>query len=147
MNYFIGIDVGTTGTKAVLIDEKGKVIVSVTKEYPLITPKPNWAEQNPSDWKEATFLGIQEIIKKSKVNSEDIKGIGLTGQMHGAVFLDKDNKVLHPAILWCDQRTAKECVEINEKVGERKIFEITLNPVLTGFQAPKILWLRNRKII
>ena len=108
MNYFIGIDVGTTGTKAVLIDEKGKVIISVTKEYPLITPKPNWAEQNPSDWKEATFSGIQEIIKKSKVNSEDIKGIGLTGQMHGAVFLDKDNKVLHPAILWCDQRTAKE---------------------------------------
>jgi len=145
MNYFIGIDVGTTGTKAVLIDEKGKVIVSVTKEYPLITPKPNWAEQNPSDWKEATFSGIQEIIKKSKVNSEDIKGIGLTGQMHGAVFLDKDNKVLHPAILWCDQRTAKECVEINEKVGERKIFGITLNPVLTGFQAPKILWLRNNK--
>jgi len=145
MEYLIGIDVGTTGVKIVLIDETGKLILKTTEEYPLITPKPGWAEQNPYDWWKSTIKGLKKIIFQSKIKPEKILGIGLTGQMHGAVFLDKENNVVHPAILWCDQRTAKECEEITQKVGEKRIFEITCNPVLTGFQAPKILWLRKNK--
>ena len=146
LNYLMGIDIGTTGVKIILISEKGKLIQSLTEEYPLITPKPGWAEQNPSDWWNATVKCIKNIISKSSVNvKKEITGIGLTGQMHGAVFLDKNNKVIFPAILWCDQRTVEECVEITEKIGKEKVFEITCNPVLTGFQAPKIIWLRKNK--
>jgi len=145
MKYLIGIDVGTSGVKIVLINETGVLQASEIEEYPLFTPKPNWAEQNPDDWKKATLSGIKKIVEKSGVNAADIKGVGLTGQMHGAVFLDKNNQIIHPAILWCDQRTAKECKEITEIVGKKRIFEITCNPVLTGFQAPKILWLKKNK--
>lgn len=145
MNYLMGIDVGTTGVKIVIIDEKGNTVKTKTVEYPLITPKPGWAEQNPYEWWEATKSGISKILKETKIKGEQIKGIGLTGQMHGAVFLDKDNNVIHPAILWCDQRTKNECEEITQLVGKEKIFEITCNPVLTGFQAPKIIWLRKNK--
>lgn len=145
MEYSMGIDVGTTGVKIVIIDIDGKLKGTETVEYPLITPKPGWAEQEPYDWWNATIKCIRKILKKTEIDGKDIKGIGLTGQMHGAVFLDKENKVIHPAILWCDQRTAEECKEINEIVGEERIFEITCNPVLTGFQAPKILWLRKNK--
>ncbi len=145
MEYLIGIDIGTTGVKTVLIDIKGKLKETHTVEYPLITPKPGWAEQNPDDWWNATLKSIRAILKKTDIDGQKIKGIGLTGQMHGAVFLDEKYNVIHPAILWCDQRTAKECEEINEIVGKDKIFEITCNPVLTGFQAPKILWLRKNK--
>ena len=142
MDYLMGIDVGTTGVKIVIIDIEGNLKATNTIEYPLITPKPGWAEQNPVDWYNATIKCIKEILKKSKVRGEEIKGIGLTGQMHGSVFLDEKFNVIYPAILWCDQRTADECNDINEIVGKEKIFEITCNPVLTGFQAPKIIWLR-----
>ncbi|MCX8081828.1 MAG: xylulokinase [bacterium] len=143
MEYLLGIDVGTTGVKILLIDEGGRIQGSVTEEYPLFTPKPGWAEQNPSDWWEATVKGIRRLIEETGVKGTEIRGIGLTGQMHGSVFLNNKGAVIHPAILWCDQRTAKECEEITEKVGKKKVFEITCNPVLTGFQAPKIVWLRN----
>ena len=143
MDYLMGIDVGTTGVKLVIIDSRGGGITSETQEYPLLTPRPGWAEQNPADWWSATAKGIRNLLEKSGVEAGDIKGIGLTGQMHGSVFLDGRNNVLCPAILWCDQRTAKECGEITNIVGESRVFEITCNPVLTGFQAPKILWLRN----
>ncbi|MCM8786147.1 MAG: xylulokinase [Candidatus Omnitrophica bacterium] len=145
MEYLMGIDVGTTGVKIVIIDRDGKVIGTNTVEYPLITPKPGWAEQNPNDWWDATIKCIKKILKKTGIKGEEIKGIGLTGQMHGSVFLDSNYNVIYPAILWCDQRTAKECEEINEIVGQDRIFEITCNPVLTGFQAPKILWLRKNQ--
>ncbi len=139
----MGIDAGTTGVKLIIIDERGKTVSSETQEYPLLTPKPGWAEQNPSDWREAVIKGIKNILEKSEVPASSVRAIGLTGQMHGSVFLNGKNEVLHPAILWCDQRTAKECDEITAAVGKSRIFEITCNPVLTGFQAPKILWLRN----
>lgn len=145
MEYLLGIDVGTSGVKVIVIDEKGKVKGTETVEYPLFTPKPNWAEQNPDDWEKATIKGIKNLLEKTKIAGEKIAGIGLTGQMHGAVFLDKNNNVIYPAILWCDQRTAKECEEITKIVGKKKVFDITCNPVLTGFQAPKILWLRKNK--
>lgn len=139
----MGVDLGTTGVKLIIIDERGNTVSSETQEYPLLTPKPGWAEQNPSDWREAVIKGIKNILEKSGVPAAAIKAIGLTGQMHGSVFLNGENRVIHPAILWCDQRTAKECDEITAAVGKSRIFEITCNPVLTGFQAPKILWLRN----
>ena len=145
MRYLIGIDVGTTGAKALLIDEKGKIIAKDSQEYPLLTPKIGWAEQNPEDWWKATRRAIGEVLKSSGVDATDVKGIGLSGQMHGAVFLDKKGKVLRPAILWCDQRTQEECRKINEIVGEQKVLELTSNPVLTGFTAPKILWVRKHQ--
>ncbi|MDD3726606.1 MAG: xylulokinase [Candidatus Ratteibacteria bacterium] len=140
--YLLGIDVGTTGVKILLIDEDGGIKGSVTEEYPLFTPRPGWAEQNPSDWWTATVKGMRELLEEAGVKGSDIKSIGLTGQMHGSVFLNGKGDVIHPAILWCDQRTAKECEEITERVGSERIFEITCNPVLTGFQAPKIMWLK-----
>ncbi|HDD64703.1 MAG TPA: xylulokinase, partial [Firmicutes bacterium] len=145
MVYLIGIDVGTTGVKIILIDENGKVVATSTEEYPLFTPRPGWAEQNPYHWWDATVKGLRKLLFKAKIKKEKIAGIGLTGQMHGAVFLDKSNRVISPAILWCDQRTYQECEEINDKVGKKRIFKITCNPVLTGFQAPKILWLRKNR--
>jgi xylulokinase len=146
--YLIGIDLGTTGVKIILVNIEGNIICSITEEYPLITPRPGWAEQNPMDWWQATSKGIKKILSSSKINGNQILCIGLTGQMHGSVFLDSHNKIIYPAILWCDQRTRKECEEINNLIGKEKIFEITCNPVLTGFQAPKIIWLKNnhRKI-
>jgi len=145
MEYLMGIDVGTSGVKTVIIDREGAIVSSGTVEYPLLTPRPGWAEQNPADWWSATVRCIKNSLKKSAVNSRNIKGIGLTGQMHGSVFLDGKNNVIRPAILWCDQRTAKECAQITETVGEKRVFEITCNPVLTGFQAPKIIWMRNNE--
>ncbi|MCM8829712.1 MAG: xylulokinase [Candidatus Omnitrophica bacterium] len=142
MEYLAGIDLGTTGVKILLMDEEGNVKGTKTEEYKLFTPRPGWAEQNPSDWWEATIKGIKGLLEETGIKGRDIKGIGLTGQMHGSVFLNSKGDVIHPAILWCDQRTAKECEEITERVGKERIFEITCNPVLTGFQAPKIIWLR-----
>ena len=141
----IGIDVGTTGAKAVLMDAAGAIRASATEEYPLLTPKPAWAEQNPDAWWAATCRALRRLLSESRTRPGDIVGVGLTGQMHGSVFLDADNRVVCPAILWCDQRTGAECREITRRAGERRVRAITCNPVLTGFQAPKILWLmRNR---
>lgn len=143
--YLLGIDVGTTGTKTLLIDESGAVISSATRTYPLSTPRPLWAEQDPEDWWQAAISTIQAVLRDSNVSPSDIKGIGLTGQMHGAVFLDEVNRVLRPSILWCDQRTGAECDWIMEQIGVDKVVELTSNPVLTGFTAPKIVWLRSNE--
>lgn len=143
--YFIGIDVGTSGTKTILIDSKGKILASATFEYPLYQPQIGWAEQNPEDWWEASVKGIKAVLEKSKVDPKEVKAVGLTGQMHGLVMLDKNCNVIRPSIIWCDQRTAKECDEITEKVGKERLVEITANPALTGFTASKILWVRNNE--
>ncbi|MDI6829214.1 MAG: FGGY family carbohydrate kinase, partial [Armatimonadota bacterium] len=145
MTYLIGIDIGTSGTKTLLIDGSGRIVSSATDSYPLSTPKPLWAEQNPGDWWHATASTIRNVIKESKVDPAEIKGIGLTGQMHGAVFLDEQNQVIRPCILWCDQRTEAECNWITETIGKEKVVELTSNPVLTGFTAGKIVWLRNNE--
>ncbi|MCL5408664.1 MAG: xylulokinase [Candidatus Omnitrophica bacterium] len=146
--YLLGIDLGTTGVKVVLVNMDGVIKAAVTEEYGLITPRPGWAEQHPSEWWEAASKAIRKILSSKKITGNHVLGVGLTGQMHGSVFLDAQNRVVYPALLWCDQRTQKECDEINETIGKEKVFEITCNPVLTGFQAPKILWLKNnhRKI-
>lgn len=140
----IGLDVGTSGVKAIAIDEKGGLLASAAWEYPLNSPKPGWAEQNPEDWEKAALDALSELALK--INPARVVGIGLTGQMHGSVFLDKDNRVLHPAILWCDQRTAAQCDTITTLAGgEKALVEMVSNPALTGFTAPKILWLRDNE--
>ncbi|GHU96353.1 xylulokinase [Clostridia bacterium] len=140
MKYFLGIDIGTSGTKAILTGEDGAVIRSAVAEYPLSTPKNGWAEQHPDLWRNAVVKTVREVV-----GFEDVAAVGLTGQMHGLVMLDKDDKVIRPAILWCDQRTAAECAEITEKVGAARLIELTANPALTGFTAPKILWVRKHE--
>ena len=147
MNYLLGIDIGTSGTKTLLIDasRNGEVVASSVKTYPLYTPKPLWAEQEPEDWWQATIASIREVLQESGVAPKQIKGIGLSGQMHGSVFLDATNSVLRPAILWCDQRTQAECDWIMDTVGREKTVELISNPVLTGFTAGKIIWLRNNE--
>lgn len=145
MEYFLGIDVGTTGCKVVLIDAEGELRGKSVAEYPLYTPRPNWAEQNPEDWWQGTLQALKKVFEVSGVNPKDVAGIGLTGQMHGSVFLDAKGEVLRPAILWCDQRTARECQEITERVGLERIMAINCNPVLPGFTAPKILWVKNNE--
>jgi len=145
MNVAIGIDVGTTGARAVAVDERGEVVGAQTATYPLLTPRPRWTEQDPDEWWRATQEAVRAVAASCRSASAEIAGIGLTGQMHGSVFLDADGEVIRPALLWNDQRTAKQCEEIAERVGPERIVEITGNPPLTGFQAPTVLWLRDEE--
>ncbi len=145
MNYYLGADIGTSGTKTVLFDCKGNVIASASEEYPLYQPQNGYAEQDPQDWANAVLHTMAAVLKKSGVDKNDVKGIGLSGQMHGLVMLDANNQVIRKSIIWCDQRTEKECAEITEKVGAERLIEITANPALTGFTASKILWVRNNE--
>ncbi len=145
MKYLLGVDLGTSGTKTVLFDEKGTVIASASREYPLIQPQNGWAEQDPESWYQAAIDTAAEVIKKSAVSNEDIVGLGISGQMHGLVMLDKDGKVLRNAILWCDARTSRQCEEITALVGAKRLIEINANPALVGFTAPKILWVRENE--
>nr|HPJ21008.1 FGGY family carbohydrate kinase [Clostridia bacterium] len=145
MDYLLGIDIGTSGTKTVLFDREGKSIASSVGEYLLYQPNIGWAEQKPEDWWNAVCFTSKEVIRKSGVSPSDIKGVGLSGQMHGLVILDENNRVLRKSIIWCDQRTKAECDEITKKVGAERLIEITANPALTGFTASKILWVRNNE--
>ncbi|MGC8766021.1 MAG: xylulokinase [Brevinematia bacterium] len=145
MPYFIGIDIGTSGTKTVLFDEKANTIASSFYEYPLYQPKMGWAEQDPEDWWNATVQTIRDVLHKSGVKAGEVKGLGLSGQMHGLVLLDKNYNVLRHSIIWCDQRTAKECDQITDLVGKEKLIEITANPALTGFTASKVMWVKNNE--
>ena len=145
MTYYLGVDIGTSGTKTVLFDVQGNVIASASEEYPLYQPENGYAEQDPQDWANAALHTIAGVMQKSGVDRNDVKGIGLSGQMHGLVMLDRDNRVLRRAIIWCDQRTAAECDEITQRVGAEQLIEITANPALTGFTASKILWVRNHE--
>lgn len=145
MKYLIGIDLGTSATKTVLFDEGCRVIASASQEYPLSQPQNGWAEQDPLHWKDAAFSTIRQVIEESGIDPREIAGVGLSGQMHGLVMLDEECEVIRPSILWCDQRTARECEEITQRVGAKRLLEITANPALTGFTASKILWVRNNE--
>jgi xylulokinase len=145
MQYLLGIDLGTSGTKTVLFDLEGNAISSKTVEYPLYQPHNGWAEQDPSDWWNAACVGIKYVISNSGIKASEIAGLGLSGQMHGLVMLDKNGEVLRNSIIWNDQRTAKECVQMNETIGQKHLIEITANPALTGFTASKILWVQNNE--
>ena len=146
MGFYLGIDVGTSGTKTLLINEKGKVLAEADAEYPLHQPKPGWTEQDPEDWWKATVKTVRAVMKAARRRPADVRAIGLSGQMHGSVFLDARDRVLRHALLWNDQRTVNECEEITRSAGGRKsLIKMVANPALTGFQAPKILWLRNHE--
>ena len=142
MNY-IGIDLGTSSVKLILMDEKGTILNSVTREYPLSFPHPGWSEQNPYDWYDNSVAGIKDLLEgqdKSKV-----AGISFGGQMHGLVVLDENDEVIRPAILWNDGRTTKECEYLNGVVGKDKLTEYTANIAFAGFTAPKILWMKENE--
>lgn len=143
MRYLIGIDIGTSGTKSGLFDLDGKMLSSSTVEYPMYQPQNGWAEQDPEDWWKAVCLTLKEITRD--IDSADIAGIGLSGQMHGLVMLDKNGNVLRPAILWCDGRTAVECQQITKRIGKERLLQITANPALAGFTASKIQWVKNHE--
>lgn len=142
-NVYIGIDVGTSSAKAVVIDVKGEVLYTQSPAYSFSTPKPLWSESNPEDWWQACVASLRDIVQT--FGAESIAGIGLTGQMHGLVLLDKAGDVLRPCILWNDQRTGAECAELTERVGRQRVLAITGNPVLPGFTAPKILWVQKNE--
>lgn len=145
MRYLLGLDIGTSGTKTALFDENGNTIKTATYGYELFQPKVGWAEQNPEDWWKACVEGIKDVIKNSGVSCNDIKGIGLSGQMHGLVLVDENNQVIRNSIIWCDQRTEKECEYITEKIGRERLISITGNPAMTGFTLSKLLWVRNNE--
>ncbi len=142
MPSLMGVDVGTTGAKALLIGESGRVLGSATAEYPLSTPRANWCEQDPEDWWRATVRVIQAVLSQARAALGDVGGLGLTGQMHGLVLLNAEGRVLRPAILWNDQRTGPECAAITERIGSSRLLDLVSNPALPGFTAPKILWVR-----
>jgi xylulokinase len=146
MPHLLGIDIGTSGTKTLICNEDGKVLATAMAEHAISSPKPGWSEQNPRDWWAAVVLATKAVLKKSKLKSADIGGIGLSGQMHGSVFLADGQQPLRPALLWNDQRTAEQCAEIESKAGGRRaLIELVANPALTGFTAPKILWVREHE--
>ncbi len=145
MSYLLGIDVSTTATKAVLVAEDGSVAAVGVSEYDFQTPQPLWSEQDPAAWWHAAQAAIRSALATAAATGEEIRGIGLTGQMHGLALLDSADQVLRPAILWNDQRTSAECDEIRQRVGRERLISITGNDALTGFTAPKLLWVRNHE--
>ena len=146
MPHLLGIDIGTSGTKTLVCDEDGKVLATAMAEHPISSPRPGWSEQDPQDWWDATGKATKAVLKKARIKAGDVGGIGLSGQMHGSVFLGDGPKPLRPALLWNDQRTAEQCAEIESKAGGREaLIELVANPALTGFTAPKILWVRRHE--
>ena len=142
--YLIGIDIGTSGTKCLACDEEGHIEASSVQEYPLYTPRPGWAEQDPEDWWQATVKGLRQILPR--IRKEHIAGISFSGQMHGLVALDKDHQVIRPAFLWCDQRSEDQCLKLTEQAGGLdQLLAFTNNRMLSGYTGGKILWLRKEE--
>jgi xylulokinase len=141
VSVLVGLDVGTGGARAVAVNDSGEIVAEAASEYPLNTPRPGWTEQDPEDW----WKGAKEVLAKVAAEAGEVGGIGLTGQMHGSVFLDSSDRVVRPALLWNDQRTQAQCDGITRAVGEEHLISIAGNPALTGFQAPKIVWLRDEE--
>jgi xylulokinase len=140
---FLGIDVGTSGSRAVLIDTQGRIVSSATVEHaPFASPQTGWAEQDARDWWRASAAAVRAVLSKDGVRAEEIGAVGFSGQMHGAVLLDERDEVLRPSIIWCDQRTDAQCRALTAKVGAARLIELTCNPALTGFTLPKMLWVR-----
>ena len=140
---YIGIDLGTSAVKLLMMDESGKIHKTVSKEYPLYFPHPGWSEQNPEDWYEQSLVGLEELLEGC--DRSQVAGISFGGQMHGLVILDENDEVIRPAILWNDGRTAKETDYLNNVIGKDKLSEYTANIAFAGFTAPKILWVRENE--
>ena len=149
MEALLGVDIGTTGAKAALFAaEDGRTLASAFEAYPLYHPAPGWAEQNPEDWWRATCAAIKTCLALGQTQGippEDVRALGLSGQMHGLVLLDEQDRVLRPCIIWADQRSAAECEWITATVGAQRLIDLTSNPALTGFTAPKAIWVRNHE--
>lgn len=145
MTYFMGIDISTTSAKALIIDTAGNVLAVGSSPQPISQPFPLWSEQHPHDWWDGVEESIQQALAAANLSGSEIKAIGVTGQMHGLVMLDEHGEVLRPAILWNDQRTQAQCDEITQKIGFERLIELTGNRALTGFTAPKILWVREHE--
>lgn len=143
--YLLGVDLGTSGTKTVLFDLQGCAVASALQEYPLEQPRNGWAEQDPECWWKAARETIRQVLKKSGISPAQIRGLGISGQMHGLVLLDEQGNVLRKAILWCDGRTQAECDEITQTIGQERLIRISANPALPGFTAGKILWVRRHE--
>lgn len=145
MRYFIGIDSSTTATKALLMDETGRVVGVGVAEYGYDTPRPQWSEQHPALWWDGTVSAIRQVLRDTGIDGDQVQAIGLTGQMHGLVLLDEQGQVLRPAILWNDQRTQSQCDTIHTRIGKERLIQITGNVALTGFTAPKLLWVQEEE--
>src|ERR1044071_5552509 len=145
MTLLLGIDISTTGAKALLTDNNGRVVASASHGLTLSTPRPLWSEQHPEDWWRAISASIRQALDEAGVTGDAVAAIGLTGQMHGLVLLDERGDVLRPAILWNDQRCGDECDEIRTRLGKERLVQVSGNDALTGFTAPKILWVRNHE--
>ena len=146
MAYLLGIDVGTSGTRTLLMDPRGRLLATAAFSYPSYAPHPAWSEQSPEDWWRAAARGIRQVLRQARAKGSQVQGIGLSGQMHGSVFLDRSGRVLRRAILWNDQRTGRECEEITQAAGgRRRLIARVANPALAGFTAPKILWVRRHE--
>ena len=145
--YLLGIDVSTTATKALLIDERGQVAAVAATEYPFETPQPQWTEQDPALWWDGTVRSIRPVLAQAPHGAKpgDVAGVGLTGQMHGMTLLDAHGRLIRPCILWNDQRTAAQCADITHRVGAERVLQLTGNPVLTGFTAPKVIWVHDHE--
>jgi xylulokinase len=145
MPHFLGVDISTTGSKAIVMDESGKICASASSPHTLQTPRPLWSEQDPGQWWTAAKASIRTALTQAELAEDSIAAVGLTGQMHGLVLLDEAGEVLRPAILWNDQRTQSQCDEIHARVGKERFIQITGNVALTGFTAPKILWVQENE--
>ena len=144
--YVLGIDVGTGGTRALIADQSGRVIVSATEEHaPFASPRTGWAEQDPHDWWRATQASVNQALRQKDIRGEQVACVGFSGQMHGAVMLDAHDQVVRPALIWCDVRTQNQCDELTQRVGAARLIELTCNPALTNFTITKFLWVRENE--
>ena len=142
----LGIDVGTGGTRALIIDEQGRLLASATEEHaPFASPHIGWAEQQPEDWWRACAIAIRKALSEANIGADEISCVGLSGQMHGAVMLDDQDRVVRPALIWCDVRTEKQCQELTEKIGAERLIQLTCNPALPNFTLTKFLWVREHE--
>jgi len=145
VTLLLGLDIGTTGVKTLLLDPRGKVVATHVEEYPLSLPKPGWAEQDAETWWTASARACRALMEKADAKPGNVAGISFSGQMHGLVCLDKDDRPLRPAILWCDQRTTAQCRAITRKIGLKRLLAVVGNPALEGFTLPKILWVKQNE--
>src|SRR5438046_1666591 len=144
--YVLGIDVGTGGTRAIVIDERGRVVSSATEEHqPFTSPQIGWAEQHPEDWWRAASIAVRKAIASANLSAEEIACVGFSGQMHGAVMLDEQGSVVRPALIWCDVRTEKQCHDLTAKIGQERLIQLTCNPALANFTLTKLLWIRENE--
>ena len=145
-SYWLGVDVGTGGSRAILLDAQGRdaAAVSVAHEE-MVMEQPLWAEQRPENWADAAFQAIRGALAAAGITGDQVRGVGLSGQMHGLVILDGEHQVIRPALIWCDQRSQPQVDWINQHLGAAKVLEHTANPVLTGFTLPKLLWVRDHE--